>query len=310
MKKILVTGASGFMGTYFIGFLKKSKFNIKIYGIDKVRFSNNNYGIRFIQADLLNRKSLFSIIKNINPDYIFHFAGLNFDNNYKKLLNYNVIATMNLFDAVLNNKSRPRILLIGSAAEYGIVPKEEQPISELTPLRPITPYGVSKAAQDLMALQYYAEFGLDIIIARTFNTIGPGQTPQLICGSIVGQIKNICYGTSKTNKLIVGNLYTKRDFIDIRDVVRAYWGLITYKKINSGEIFNIGSGKAYSIKEIIGILFKHCGREIAIKQDIKKVRRKDIPCQVANITKIKEAIEWNPLIPIELSLQEMYKHKE
>lgn len=306
MKKILITGVNGFTGAYFLDFLKEQELNLRIFGIDKNSFSNKNKNFEFIKTNLCNRKRAVSVIKDIKPDYIFHFAGLNFSNDYRSLFDYNVFATMSLLDAVVNSKNKPRILIIGSAAEYGIVSPNEQPISESVPLRPVTPYGVSKAVQDLVALQYRTKFGLDIVIARTFNIIGPGQTSQLICGSIVEQIRNSCSTKKKNNKLMVGNLYTKRDFIDIRDVVRAYWKLMTSKKVKSGEVFNVGNGKSYSVIDIIRILFKISKRNIPIKQVTQRIRKNDIPVAVADIEKIKKIVDWRPIIPIETSLREMY----
>ena len=306
MKKILITGISGFTGRYFINFLNTLKLNMKIFGIDKNSLLSKSNNFQFIKSDLLNRKRIFNIIKNVKPNYVFHFAGLNFSKDYRKLLKHNVLAAKNLLDAMVYDENKSRILIIGSAAEYGIVPQKEQPVSESSPLRPVTPYGVSKAVQNLLALQYYSEFGLRIVIARTFNIIGPGQTTRLICGSIVKQIKDICLNKAKTNKLIIGNLHTKRDFIDIRDVVRAYWKLMMCKKTISGEIFNIGSGKSHSIRDIIDILFRHCGREIAIEQKTERIRKKDIPVQIADIKKIRNMVGWKPLISIESSLRKMY----
>jgi len=307
MKTLLITGVNGFTGRYFIDYIRSLNSDIKIVGIDsKEKGSGKNDNFRFIKCNLLNKRRIDSIIGRVYPDYIFHFAGLNFSRDYRELLNHNVFSTKSLLDAVTNTRCKPRVLIIGSAAEYGPVSQKEQPVSESTPLRPVTAYGVSKAVQNLLALQYYSEFGLSIVIARTFNIIGPGQTTRLVCGSIVKQIKDICLNKAKTNKLIIGNLHTKRDFIDIRDVVRAYWKLMMCKKTISGEIFNIGSGKSHSIRDIIDILFRHCGREIAIEQKTERIRKKDIPVQIADIKKIRNMVGWKPLISIESSLREMY----
>ena len=308
MKTILITGVCGFTGKHFVDYIKDLGLDINIIGIDvKKSKLNSKRHFRFIKCDLLDKKRISSIVRKICPDYIFHFAGVNFSNNYKRLLDYNVIATLNLLDAAVKNKTKstPRILIVGSSAEYGITPLNKQPIIESIALRPVTPYGVSKASQDLLSLQYYFQHGLHIVLARPFNIIGPGQPSRFICGSLVGQIKNM--QSNKTSRLIVGNLHTKRDFVDIRDVVKVYWMLLRTKKNISGEVFNIGSGKAYSIREIVEMLLSYCSFTVKIKQKREIIRLNDIPYQRASIAKIKRTIKWHPEIPIKASLKDMLK---
>ena len=308
MRKILVTGVSGFTGRYFTDLLAKSAPDgIKIFGIDKTRPSLKAGDFNFLRLDLSDKDRVFKAIKEINPQRILHLAGLNFGRDYAELFKHNVISTRNILDGLVKNRSKARILIVGSAAEYGIVPQKGLPISESAALRPVSPYGVSKVVQDLLALQYHATFGLDIVIARPFNIVGPGQSADFVCGSIVKQIKDICTARAKSDTLTIGNLYTSRDFIDVRDVVKAYWKLLACGKKFSGEIFNIGSGKAYSVSEIINLMVNYCGKKVRIRQRAAIVRRKDIPVQIADIKKIRTVTGWKPMIPIELSLQEMYE---
>lgn len=306
MKTVLVTGANGFTGRHFIDYVKGLNHGLNIIGIDvKEERFNSSRRFKFIKLDLLDKGKLQGIIAKVCPDYVFHFAGINFSGNYKILLESNVLATSNLLEAVLNNKHKhqPRMLIVGSSAEYGVVPLNKQPIPESSALRPVTFYGVTKASQGLLALQYHFRYGLHIVLARPFNIIGPGQSSGFICGSIVEQIKNI--KKNKTRGLTVGNISTSRDFVDIRDVVRAYWMLLAAKKNISGEAFNIGSGKAYSIKLVLDTLLGYSELKVKIKQKRQMIRVNDVPYQKADISKIKKTINWKPEISITTSLKDM-----
>ena len=308
-KKILITGSSGFTAGHFMDYLGISGISDdRIFAADR---KSGLCGMRkrhFIKVDLLDKGQVSRMLKKIKPDLIFHFAGLNFSRDYDGLLRGNLFTTNNLLDAVVRNGLEPRILVIGSAAEYGIAGNSKKPIRETEPLAPITPYGVSKAAQTMLALQYCSSSGLYIVAARTFNLIGPGQTSALVCGSIVGQMKAICTGKAKTdNKLMIGNTHTKRDFVDVRDAVRAYWQLLACKQNISGQVFNVGSGQSHSIRDVIEILFKYCGRKIPLEQRTNKVRRNDLSAQVADLTRIKAAIGWKSEVTIKRSLIDMYE---
>jgi len=311
-KKILITGSNGFTARHFLDYLDISGISdSQVFTADRESGLSGMRRQHFIKVDFLDKGQVSSMLKKVKPDLIFHFAGLNFSRDYEELLRGNLFTTNNLFDAVVRNGLEPRILVIGSAAEYGIAGNSKKPIGETEPLAPITPYGVSKAAQTMLALQYCSAFGLYIVIARSFNLIGPGQTSALVCGSIVGQVKAICTDKTKANnKLIIGNTHTKRDFVDVRDAVRAYWRLLTCKRNISGQVFNVGSGQANSIRDVIEILLEYCGRDIPLERRADKVRRNDIPAQVADLTKIKAAIGWESTIPIEKSLKDMYESLE
>ena len=307
MKKILITGVTGFTGRHLLDFLRSLGINRgDIFGIDKEGPCGAT-GFRFIKSDLSDKLQTLRVLKKVKPGLIFHLAGINFGKKYDELLCSNILMTNNLLEALVHSGLGARILIIGSAAEYGMAGGSRKPINESAPIMPVTPYGVSKAAQSMLALQYSQEFGLYVVIARPFNLIGPGQTANLVCGSIVSQMKRSCAGKERPGKIIVGNLHTKRDFIDVRDAVRAYWQLLTCRKDISGQVFNIGSGRAHSVQDVIDKLSKYCGRKIEIEQRVSKVRTNDIPFQVADVRKIKRVIGWTGKIPIERSLKEMYE---
>lgn len=308
MKTLLITGINGFTGRYFLDYARSRRIGLRVVGIDVVRKGmKKDKRIKFIKANLLDGERMEELVRSENPDYILHLAGVNSTRDCVELLRQNVSATISLLKAVVKNSKRcnPRILIVGSSAEYGAVPMSRQPISEKTRLRPVTPYGVSKTAQEIAARKYRDDYGLDIIMARPFNIIGPGQPDYLVCGSLVKQVRKICGGKRNSGRLALGNLHTKRDFVDIRDCVRAYWKLLRSGKQTSGEVFNIGSGKAHSVKDVVDTLLKECGGGIEITQEVSRVKKGDIPFQRADIRKIKRVTNWAPRIPLERSLKDM-----
>ena len=307
-KRVLITGVNGFTAGYFLDFLRLSGVDSGyIFGTDRAKDASGAHRCRFIKADLLDKKEALNVLKKSRPDLIFHFAGLNFGGDHNELMRGNVFTTNNLLEAVIKSRLKSRVLVIGSAAEYGISGAPGIPIKETAPLNPVTPYGVSKAAQTILALQYHSLYGLYVVIARPFNLIGPGQTPNLVCGSIVRQIKNICVGRRPSAKLIVGNLDSGRDFVDIRDAVRAYWLLLNSGKNMAGEVFNVASGRSTPIKRVLGILFKYCGKKIPVERRKEKIKRGDIKAQSADISKIKKAVGWKSSIGPGTSLKDMYE---
>ena len=301
--RALITGIAGFTGYHLFKHLQEVNPELVIVGIDtSTPAYTGNY--EFIQADLLDCTGLLDLIGQVKPTYIFHLAGLNASDDPKLFYDINVMATVNLLEAVRKNKDRidPKLLIAGSSAEYGIVNEEELPISEGNPLRPISHYGVSKVAQDLLGFQYFKTYGLKVIRVRPFNLIGPGQSADFVCGALARQIVEVKKGVREP-EILVGNLEPERDFIDVRDVVRAYLQLMTAGQ--DGEVYNIGSGKCYSIREVLEILLREAGVEIAVKQDKKRMRRSDILRHVSNIDKIRNETGWTPKVSVEESLQGM-----
>jgi len=308
-KTLLITGASGFTGRHFIRYMAGLNENVKVVGIDICKGTLGklkNY--TFVKCNLLSKSKLERIIQDSCPDYILHCAG-NISGGHTSSHKEELDATGNLLNAIVLNKSyiQPRILVVGSSAEYGIVSMERQPISEGSRLKPITTYGLIKAAQDEMAQQFYRDYGLDIVVARPFNIVGPEQPETLVCGSLVKQIVKISKNGPIRKDLVIGNMRTERDFVDIRDVVRAYWMLLKSKKKIAGEVFNIAGGRAYSIKTVLAILIKESGKKISVVQKKSRVRTADIPYQRADIRKIKKYTGWTPAISIESSLSDMLK---
>jgi GDP-4-dehydro-6-deoxy-D-mannose reductase len=200
---------------------------------------------------------------------------------------------------------KARILVVGSNEEYGLVGEDELPIKEANPLRPTSPYAVSKVAQDMLGLQYHLSHGLQTIRVRPFNHIGPRQSEQFVAPAFAKQIAEIEAGI-RPPVVKVGNLEARRDFTDVRDIVRAYYLIITKGK--QGEVYNIGSGVPRSIRELLNTLLSFSEAEIEVKQDPSLLRPLDVPVSYCDYGKLKECTGWEPTIPFEESLKEVLNY--
>lgn len=302
-RRALITGSAGFTGSYLLAYLQEVDPELTIVGIDR---NDPPYpgAYEFVQVNVLDGAAVRKVISEVKPTHVFHLAGVNFSDDPKLFYEINVIGTMNLLEAVSRNSGRiaPKVLIVGSSAEYGSINENELPVSEKNPLRPISHYGVSKAAQTLLGFRYFKSCGLKVIRVRPFNLIGPGQSADFVCGALTRQIVEV-EERGREPELLVGNLDPERDFVDVRDVVDAYWQLLSTGSY--GEVYNVGSGKSYSIREVLKILLREAGTKITVKQDRERMRQSDIPRQISNIDKIRRETSWAPRVPLEQSLRDM-----
>ena len=305
--KVLITGISGFAGSHLAEFLLDKDY--KVFGTfyDKSTFSNLNGFIDRItlyQGDIRNYNNLKEIIEKVKPDVIYHLAAISFVPNSLKdpklTFDTNLYGTLNLYQAVIEQKVNPKILFVGSADEYGIVNKNDIPIKENCPLQPVNLYSISKASADFLSYFYFKNYNLNIIRVRPFNHIGPRQSPEFVCSSFAKQIAGIEKGLIEPI-IKVGNLEAKRDFTDVRDMVRAYW--LAMQKGESGDVYNICSGKTVSIKEILDKLLSMSKKNIKVKQDPKRLRSSDIPILLGDSTKFRKQTSWEQGIPFEKTLR-------
>jgi len=250
--KALVTGATGFVGQYLVKYLIQKGYEVTgtFFSSTGRAFEINGVAYRYLNLND-NIENIYSILLEEKPDEIYHLAAIAATNeaNYEGYYSVNFYGTLNLYDAVKKSGLDVKILYVGSANVYGNVPLERQPITESEELRPLNHYAVSKASADLLSYRYFCE-GLNIIRARPFNHTGSGQTDKFVCPKIAKQIIAIKNGSA--DHVNLGNTETKRDFTDVRDVVRAYWMVL--QEGRSGEAYNICSKQAYSVKEIIDML--------------------------------------------------------
>lgn len=308
MKKALVTGITGFAGSFLAEQLLDSGY--EVYG---AHISDNIQNIEFIQdkvqlekVDLMDFEKVTECIKKVSPDFIFHLAALttpgdSFKEPAKFMIN-NITSQMNILESVKNLNISPRILVTSSSEIYGMVKEEELPINEKAEMRPANPYAVSKIAQDYLALQYFLAYKMDIVRIRPFNHIGPRQTDQFVVANFAKQIAEI----EKNNlpKVIkVGNLEAKRDFTDVRDMVKAY--VLLAEKGAAGDVYNVGSGSSYKISEILSILVSMSSDPITTEEDPARLRPSDVPDIRSDNTKVESETGWKPTIPLATTLKDI-----
>lgn len=300
-KKVIITGINGFLGINFLRFLQESEPSAKIFGLGRNLAGQKKDNISAIECDITNENHTKSIISEIKPDYIFHFAGIGNNNDWKKLFDSNVNTTISLLESIKNiESSKPRTIIIGSAAEFGQIFPNLLPISEETPSNPISRYGVSMSWRAIVT-RYYANIGLDVIYARIFNITGPGVSNLSPAGSFAEQIVQIEYH-NKEPVIYCGNLEPKRDFIDIKDVMNAIYLLALKGK--SKETYNICSGKSIPIIDILNLLLQNSKFNIKITIDPSRVRQIDVLEVYGTHNKISIDTKWEPRISIEESLKE------
>jgi GDP-4-dehydro-6-deoxy-D-mannose reductase len=310
--KALITGISGFVGSHMAEFLLGK--NEEVCGTIRYRSRMENIEgikdkIELYECDIKDAVAMRELIEKLKPDQIYHLAAQSYVkaswSSPAETFMINVIGALNLFEAVRAAKISPRILLVGSSEEYGLVMKDELPIKETNPLRPLSPYAVSKISQDLLGYQYFKSYGIQIIRTRAFNLTGPRRGDVFVDSNFAKQIVMI-ERKKREPVLEVGNLEAYRDFTDVRDIVRAYW--MAMNKCDAGEVYNISSGKATRIKDILDMLIKISGIKVEIKQDTQRMRPSDEPIIQGDNSKFREKTGWQPEISLERSLKDLLDH--
>jgi nucleoside-diphosphate-sugar epimerase len=305
--KVLITGTSGFTGNHMISYLAKTDKRYELFGLFKSNVKITPIECNFIKCDLTCGDMVDSIISEIEPEIIINLAGKN-HGTLEELLTINVIGTKNLLNAAHNLNKKPRVLIIGSSAEYGY--SGTKPISENAPVNPISEYGISKLSSTFLSLNYHKSKGLPVTVIRPFNLLGPGQPETFVCGRLVKQICKI--GNIPSSSISLSRINSRRDFIDVRDAVRAFWMVIShphFEKKCAGNIFNLGSGKAHSVAEIFNCIcsIKNQKYSTTILHDgIPEL----IPTQICDHTYLTKTTGWLPSISFEKSLQDMVFSEE
>lgn len=303
MKKALIIGSLGFVGEYLINELEDNE--IKCFGADIKEISKDNY----FKMDLLNKNDIENVLQQIEPDYIINLAAVSSVKQSWLIpdvtFDINVKGIINLFEIIKKLQTKTRVLLIGSSEQYGNI-SYEGPINEKNKLNALNPYGISKITQEKIAEMYIKTFGLDIVLVRAFNHIGPKQTLGFAIPDFCKQIIDAEKKNHLNNDIFVGNLTAKRDFTDVRDIVRAYRFLL--QKGISGEVYNVGSGEAYSLEYMLNFLIKQsiCNFNIIIDQE--KFRPVDTPVIVCDNSKIKIETGWTPKIEIKQTLVDVLNY--
>jgi GDP-4-dehydro-6-deoxy-D-mannose reductase len=314
MRKYIVTGASGFVACHFFNYLDSLKENCEVLGIDiKTPDNINDYEfshikLRFIEINLLDYSSLETAVISFLPTYIVHLASLSsVSNSWNEPISSfsnNTNIFLNLVEVIRKNNINCRTLSVGSSEEYGNVPPELIPIKETVQMRPVSPYAIARVSQEMLSQCYVSSYGLDIILTRSFNHIGHGQRDIFVIPSFTKQIlENIKAGQTDNIKLSTGDVSVIRDFIDVRDVVRAYFLLL--EKGIQGEIYNVCSGTGRSLGEILDIFSSLLNIKIKVETDKERIRPSDNKIIIGDNSKIKEHIGWQPEIPFIDSLRDI-----
>ena len=312
MSTVLVTGILGFAGRALLDALADT--GHRIFGAffepeapaadDPIR-----QAVELVSLDVCRQEQCIDVLTRIKPDFIYHLAAvvpihLAFSNP-SHTLEVNVLGTANLLEAVRKSGLSPRILLPGSSEEYGLIYPHEAPVTEEQPLRPSNPYGISKVAATLLGLQYFRNFGLQVIACRPFNMTGPGQAPDYACPAFARQIAMIEAGLCQP-VIQVGSLSSKRDFSDVRDVMGACVRLL--EKGTPGEIYNMCSGQAVSIREVLDRLLSMSDAKIEVRVDADKLRASENPLIVGDNRKLVAAIGYEPRYSLDQTLRDVLNY--
>lgn len=294
--KAFITGVAGFTGKHLKALLQQKE--VEVTGID-LRKSSGGY-----KCDLGNKKRLGEILSKEKPDYVFHLASpvirsdQLIDEALKKNLMVDLFGSVNLLQAAGQLKKKPKILITGTNAEYRILSGRK--IKESDPLGPVTAYGLSKLTQELVSRKLAESYGLELVYSRTFHLIGPGQLPGFVVTDLARRVAMIEKSRVKA-EIEVGNLKIRRDFTDVREAARAYWLLM--QKGKPGEAYNVCSGKADSIKEIIDIFQELSRKKFKVKEK-KQWRRNDPLVIRGDNQKIKKAVGWASEIELKESIKD------
>jgi GDP-4-dehydro-6-deoxy-D-mannose reductase len=297
--RVLITGATGFVGRHLIQHLTHALPGIEVHGTT-LHPEAALPAMQAHQLDLRDEQAVQNLLEQAQPDSIYHLAAQasprrSFEAPWETLEN-NIRVQLNLILACLSLNIKPRLLVISSAEVYAAF---DGPITEDTPFIPTSPYGVSKIAQDMLALQYYQSHRLPILRARPFNHIGPGQGQGFVAPDFAMQIARIEAGQQQP-VLEVGNLAARRDFTDVRDVVRAY--ALIVERGQPGEVYNVASGSARSIQELLDTLLSHSTRQIEVRVNTARFLPIDVPVKQGDFSRLYHATGWQPAISFEQTL--------
>ncbi len=288
--RALITGGGGFVGHHLSALLERSGDEVEICDLE---------------TDITDLDSISARIKDVQPDAIYHLAALAHVGDSwldpSKVLTVNVVGTGNVLAAARRHVPDATVLAISSAEVYGIVTPNELPLSEVSEVRPASPYAASKAAAEQVALQAARGFGQRVIVVRPFNHVGPGQAPAFAVPALAKRIVDAKESGATT--LTVGTLTTRRDFTDVRDVVVAYRLLV--EKGAAGEVYNVASGVDVSIAEIAASLLTLAGADLEFVEDPALIRPVDVPVLRGDAGRLREATGWSPRIPLEATLADV-----
>lgn len=306
--RVLLTGIAGFAGSFLAEYLA-GQAELELHGIvhrhdRRIQHLLNHLTLH--RGDLRNALWVSEVVQAVQPDITLHLAAWSdVGGSWQQpwaTYELNIQCQLHLLEALARWRPQCRTLVVSSNEVYGLVHPEDLPIDEETPLRPNSPYGVSKLTQDMMGLQYWNSRQLPVVRARSFNHLGPGQSDDFAASAFARQIAEIEAG--KCEPVVrVGNLSAQRDFSDARDVVRAYWLLVT--RGQPGECYNVGSGHPHSIQGLLDTLLELSPAAIEVAVDPQRLRPSDVPCSYCDNRKLVAATGWQPQIDLRTTLADL-----
>jgi GDP-4-dehydro-6-deoxy-D-mannose reductase len=311
--RVLITGFTGFVGSHLADYLV-ARGDVEVFGTYRWRSRMDNVEhlrdrVRLIECDLRDAAAARHVIRDVRPDRVFHLAAQSYVPTSwlipGETLSGNVLGQVNLLEAVRDLDLPARVHVAGSSEEYGLVLPHELPIREESPLRPLSPYAVSKVAQDLLAYQYWQSYRLHVVRTRGFNHTGPRRGEVFVTSNFARQIAQIEKGLREP-VVLVGNLDSVRDFTDVRDMVQAYWLALEHGA--PGEVYNVCSGRGFTPRQVLDILFDLTQVKVGVREDSARMRPSDVKLLVGDCSKFRNVTGWQPTIPFEVTLKDLLEH--
>ena len=308
--RLLITGITGFVGSHMAEYALSQ--GAEVFGSARWRSRTENIEhlrakIQLVECDLRDPASVRRLLTTASPTHLIHLAAQSFVGTSwhtpGETLSTNIACQVNLLEGIRELKVVPRFLVIGTSEEYGLVHADEVPIKETNPLRPLSPYAVSKVAQDLMGYQYFQSYGLPIMRTRAFNHEGPRRGEVFVTSNFAKQVAEIEAGL-RDPVMFVGDLTPKRDYSDVRDIVRGYWLLL--ERGEPGEVYNLCSGRSWVIQKVLDFYLDQSTKKgITVKIDPSRLRPSDVMILEGDPTKIRKAVGWEVEIPFEQTLTDL-----
>lgn len=303
IQRALITGAAGFAGRHLIAELQSST-SWELIGLTRTAVAGFQ-GVRMVACDLQNADLVKRTIDYYRPDAIFHLAAQSyvpkaFAAPGDTIVN-NSIGQINLLEGVRAAGIDPVILIVGSSEVYGFVEPDEMPVTENQPFRPGNPYAVSKVTQDMLGYQYFRTHGMRIIRVRPFNHFGPGQSDRFVLSSFARQVAQAEAGLVEPT-VLTGDLTSRRDFSDVRDIVRGY--RLSVERGTPGEVYNLCSGVSYEVGSLLDALISQANKPITVEQDPSRLRPSDVPVIVGDYSRFASATGWKPEFDMDQSLRD------
>jgi len=304
---------TGFVGSHLAEHLLT--LNYEVFGSVRWRSKRDNVAhlesdgsVQLFETDIKDPMSVRSTVADTMPDEIYHLAAQSFVPTSwaapAETLDTNIQGQLNILEAVREVVPNAKVHVVGSSEEYGLVKEDEVPITEHNPLRPLSPYGVSKVAQDMLGYQYFQSYGVQVIRTRAFNHTGPRRGDVFVTSNFAKQLAEIKKGVKKP-VMMVGNLEAKRDFSDVRDVVKAYQLVVSSG--TPGEVYNICSGKGRPIQQVLDMLLEISGLDVTVEKDPKRMRPSDVMVLEGSHDKLSNELGWQPSITFEQTLKDLYE---